>query len=92
MYDALRRFEERVVWACALGLLTIVAGVSLWRVGELSRALESREAQTPEKALIARLEALEVRADQQAKIRCLNVTTGKLDVAIFPVENLGVKK
>lgn len=42
--------------------------------------------------LLARLDALEARADAALAVRCINVTTAKMDLAIFPVDNLGVKK
>lgn len=39
-----------------------------------------------------RMEELERRVDEQARIRCLHVTTERMDLTIYPVENLGVKK
>lgn len=83
------KVEERVAWICALGLMAVIAGVSMWRLGEGKNPPQTLP---PEAGVLGRLDALEARADAQAKLRCLNVTTGKLDVAIFPVENLGVKK
>jgi len=38
--------------------------------------------------LVDRVLALEARANALEKTRCLNVTTTKLDVGIFPVEKL----
>jgi hypothetical protein len=39
--------------------------------------------------LLARIEALEVRATEAAKVRSISITTERLDVAVYPVENLG---
>ena len=83
------KVEERVAWFCALALMTIVAGVSAWRLGEAKKVPQTPPLDT---GVLARLDALEARAEAQAKLRCFNVKTDRLDVAIFPVENLGVKK
>lgn len=42
--------------------------------------------------LLARVEALEKRADDALKTRCFNFTTDRMDLAIFPVEKLGKVK
>ena len=42
--------------------------------------------------LTARVEELEARVTAQARVRCLNVTTERMDLAIFPVDNLGTKR
>ena len=39
----------------------------------------------------ARVEALEKRADEALKIRCMRVEAGRLDMMIIPVENVGRK-
>jgi hypothetical protein len=84
------RWEERIAWACALGMV-LIAAVTLAVSREEWRALAQRPSPPPV-SLVARVAELEARADAQAKIRCLNVTTDRMDLAIFPVENLGTKK
>lgn len=80
--------EERIAWLCALGLMTIIAGVSAWRLAKV----EAPPPPSVPPGVLARLDALEAGAAAQAKLRCLNVTTDRMDLAIFPVENLGKKK
>ena len=93
MDDLNMKYEERVAWICALGLMTIIAGVALWNANATARAAEKAlQTPPPEPGIVARLDALEARAEAQAKMRCFNVNTDRLDAAIFPVENLGVKK
>lgn len=55
----------------------------------LVRAEPPKPSKLPDVVLTARVAELERRADEQAKVRCLNVTTPRMDLAIFPVENLG---
>jgi hypothetical protein len=42
--------------------------------------------------LALRVAALEESVAAQAKVRCMNITTPRMDLAVFPVENLGVEK
>ena len=82
--------EERVAWACCALMLGIIG----WSLGRVVPRDPKSPPQTlgSEVLLQGRIEALEARAEAQAKLRCFNVKTDRLDVAIFPVENLGVKK
>ena len=80
------RYEERVAWACAVALMALIAGVCAWRLGEAQKA---PQAPPPEAGLRARLEALERQADAAEARRCYAVE--KMDLTIYPVENLGRK-
>jgi hypothetical protein len=42
--------------------------------------------------LLARIEALEQRAEAATKVRSISIITEKLDVSVYPVENVGVHK
>lgn len=41
------------------------------------------------RAMTASVVALEQRVEAMNSSRCLNITTAKLDIGVFPVENLG---
>lgn len=79
--------KEKLISAVVASLITSV----FWWVSTRQQPL----APTPPPSVLAswaaRVEALEARADAQAKIRCMSVTAGKLDMMIIPVENLGRK-
>jgi hypothetical protein len=42
--------------------------------------------------LTSRVDKLDVEMDSLAAVRCINVTTPRFDVSIYPVENLGTRK
>lgn len=84
--------SERWLWVaavCAAGLLGMMLMALADKPGTIKGA-------NPEQEVVAswatRVEALEARVEAQAKIRCLNVTTDRMDLAIFPVDNLGKAK
>jgi hypothetical protein len=80
---ALLGFVGGAVW---LGLL-------VWSISEERKPPPAVPPDVPK--LEARLDALERRASEAEVAlsgRCLTISTGKLDVAIFPVENLGKKE
>lgn len=87
MTDHELRMEERIAWACAVGMLVLVLAAMIWNRREVEQALPPADP-----GLLERITALEQRADEQARFRCLNVTTDRMDLAIFPADNLGKKK
>ena len=75
----------RYVYAAALLLVGYAAGVT-------PAMLARPRLQVPgPPAWEARVEALEKRADEALKIRCMRVEAGRLDMMIIPVENVGRK-
>ena len=72
-------------------VVAFVVGVGILAAVVHYRAPPASEPQAPP-AWVARVEALEARADEQAKARCFSVKTERLDVAIFANENLGKHK
>jgi hypothetical protein len=86
------RGEERIAWACLAGLFLVISLVLAWRLSEAEKPPQPPAPEVPFQVLQSQIDALKQRADEQSKIRCLNVQTAKLDVAIFPVDNIGVRK
>jgi hypothetical protein len=61
----------------------------LWAAWIIPAEYQRKGAPPPD--LTARVEALERRADEALKIRCMRVEAGRLDMMIIPVENVGRK-
>ena len=83
------RTDERLFW----GSMVVSALVVGWTGAVLLRDPKLPPSPLPPDTLLqGRIEALERRADEQARIRCLNVTTPKFDMMIVQTENLGKAK
>lgn len=81
------RREERVAWVC----LALMLGIVGWSIG---RVVPRDPKPTPQKHASSeetwgRIEALEARVEEQARIRCLTVNTDRLDLMIVPGTNVG---
>ena len=86
--------EEPRQVALVFALVGLATVASLY-VGYVVGAQETRAAakrESIEPGLLERVQELEVRSATLAKLRCVSFTTEKLDVQIYPVENLGTKK
>ena len=83
-------------WKALLAMMA--AGLFMGGMGGYLIGAPRQEPKSPpqtlggEALLVGRIEALEARADEQAKARCFSVKTERLDVAIFANENLGKHK
>lgn len=75
------KHEERVMWFCA-ALGALIIGIT---IGQNTKDEDKPESD----GLIARLESLEKRAEEQERRRCLS---DKPEFTVYMVPNLGVHK
>ena len=73
--------------ACVLSFTFLVGVVA----GRYSAPSPKSTTSDDVRAMTASVVALEQRVEAMNSSRCLNITTSKLDIGVFPVENLGKK-